>query len=100
MLTLIQFIKLPVQERLSIMKGRVVESNATDHNMRHRLDGKLMSFKQFAQDWLQIITKYADDRFNRDAQAVDAKADASRLDSEPVVDQRQPTGETHATTRS
>lgn len=100
MLTLIQFIQLPEQERHSIMKGRVIESNPTDHSMRHRLDGKLMSFKQFAQDWLQIITKYADDRFNRDAQAVDAKASASNTHPEPVVDQHQPTGETHATTRS
>ncbi len=100
MLTLIQFIQLPEQERQSIMKGRVVESNTTDHSMRHRLDGRLMSFKQFAQDWLQIITKYADDRFNRDALTADSKADASRLHPEPVVDQHQPTGEAHATTRS
>ena len=100
MLTLIQFIQLPAQERLSIMKGRVIESNATDHSMRHRLDGKLMSFKQFAQDWLEIITKYADDRFNRDALTADSKAAASSLHPEPVVDQHQPTGETHATTRS
>ena len=100
MLTLIQFIQLPEQERLSLMKGRVIESNATDHRMKHRLDGKLMSFKQFAQDWLQIITKYADDRFNRDALAADSKADTSRLHPEPVVDPHQPTGETHATTCS
>jgi hypothetical protein len=100
MLTLIQFIQLPEQKRQSIMKGRVIESNATDHSMKHRLDGKLMSFKQYAQDWLQIITKYADDRLNKDALAADSKADASSLHPEPVQDQHQPTGEAHATTRS
>jgi hypothetical protein len=99
MLTLIQFIQLPEQERLSIIKGRVVESNTTDHSMKHRLDGKLMSFKQFAQDWLQIITKYADYQLGKDA-AVDAKVDASSLRPEPVRDQHQTTGEAHATTRS
>ncbi len=82
------------------MKGRVIESNTTDHSMKHRLDGKLMSFKQYAQDWLQIITKYADYQLGKDAQAVDAKADASHLHPEPIVDQRKPTGETHATTCS
>jgi hypothetical protein len=100
MLTLIQFIQLPEQKRQSIMKGRVIESNATDHSMKHRLDGKLMSFKQYAQDWLQIITKYADYQLGKDALTADSKADASRLPPEPVVDQRQATGETHATTRS
>lgn len=96
MLTLIQYIQLPEQERLSMMKGNVIQSNATDHNMRHQLANKLMSFKQYAQDWLQIITKYADYQRNKDSLAADSKAAASRLDSEPVQDQRlQPTGENH-----
>lgn len=88
MLTLIQYIQLPEQERLSMMKGNVVQSNATDYNMKHRLDSKLMSFKQYAQDWLTIITKYADYQLNKDELTADSKAAASRLDSEPVQDQR------------
>ena len=96
MLTLIQFIQLPAQERLSIMKEHVIDSNATDHTMRHRLDGKLMSFKQYAQDWLQIITKYADYQLNKDALAADSKAAASRSDSEPVQDQRHQTTTSHS----
>jgi hypothetical protein len=100
MLTLIQFIQLPEQERLCIMKRNVVESSATDHSMRHRLDGRLMSFKQYAQDWLQIITKYADYQLGKDALTADSKVTASSLHPEPVVDQRQPTGEAHATTCS
>lgn len=96
MLTLIQYIQLPEQERLSIMKGKFAQPNATDHNMKHRLDSKLMSFKQYAQDWLTIITKYADYQLNRDALAADSKAPASRLDLEPVQDQHyQSTGENH-----
>jgi hypothetical protein len=97
MLTLIQFIQLPEQERQSIMKRNVIESNATDPSMKHRLDGKLMSFKQYAQDWLQIITKYADYQLNRDALAADSKSDASSLSPEPVHDQHPvTTGEAHA----
>ena len=97
MLTLIQFIKLPEQERLSRIKGHVIDSNATDYNMKHRLDSKLMSFKQYAQDWLTIITKYADYQLNKDALAADSKVAASRLDSEPVQDHgHQSTGGNHA----
>lgn len=97
MLTLIQFIKLPEQERLSRIKGHVIDSNATDYNMKHRLDSKLMSFKQYAQDWLTIITKYADYQLNRDALAADSKVAASRLDSESVQDHgHQSTGGNHA----
>ena len=96
MLTLIQYIQLPEQERLAMMKGNVVQSNVKDHNMKHRLDSKLMSFKQYAQDWLTIITKYADYQLNKDALAADSKAAAPLINSEPVQDQRhQPTGENH-----
>ncbi len=80
-----------------MMKGNVIQSNATVHNMKHRLDSKLMSFKQYAQDWLQIITKYADYQLNKDELAADSKAAASNLNSESVQDQRhQPTGGNHA----
>ncbi|CAG4884183.1 protein of unknown function [Georgfuchsia toluolica] len=97
MLTLIKFIQLPEQERLSLMKKNVVQADATDHNMKNLLDSKLMSFKKYAQNWLNIITKYADYQLNKDAVATDSKAAASRSDSEPVQDQHhQPTGESHA----
>jgi hypothetical protein len=95
MLTLIQFIQLSEQKRLSIMKRNVIESNATDNNVDRPFASKPMSFKQYAHDWLATTTQDARDRFNRDAQAA-----ASRLHSEPIRDQHQPTGETHATTCS
>jgi hypothetical protein len=95
MLTLIQFIQLPEQKRLSVMKGRVIESNATDHSIDHPFTGKPMSFKQYAQDWLATITQDARERFRPNAQA-----SSSRLDAEPTRDHHQPTGESHATTRS
>ncbi len=95
MLTLIQFIQLPEQKRLSIMKVNVIESNATDQDMSHPFASKIMSFNQFTQDWRHAITQDARGRFKPDSQA-----DASSPHPDPVVGAHQQTGEAHATTCS